>query len=157
MNAPNEFLLRPCRGQAEWPALVQIWRGAVEATHHFLTADDIDFYETKLANEYLGLVELTVAVAENLPVGFSGIADGKLEMLFIDQQFRRRGAGSALLRAALAAIPDLLVDVNEQNPQAVGFYHRHGFVTFGRSETDGDGRPFPLLHLRRGSAPPRPS
>lgn len=111
MNAPNEFLLRPCRGQAEWPALVQIWRGAVEATHHFLTADDIDFYETKLANEYLGLVALTVAVAENLPVGFSGIADGKLEMLFIDQQFRGRGAGSALLRAALAAIPDLLVDV----------------------------------------------
>ena len=38
--------------------------------------------------------------------------------------------------------------VNEQNPQAVGFYEHMGFVTFGRSETDDAGEPFPLLHMR---------
>jgi putative acetyltransferase len=43
----------------------------------------------------------------------------------------------------------LTVDVNEQNPAAVGFYERLGFVVVGRSPRDGSGRPFPLLHLRR--------
>ena len=40
------------------------------------------------------------------------------------------------------------VDVNEQNPQAVGFYLRMGFAVVGRSETDDADRPFPILHLR---------
>lgn len=147
VTATHGFVLRPCHGPAEWPELVRIWRSAVEATHDFLTADDIDFYERRLAEEYLGLVDLTVAVHDGEPVGFAGVAEGNLEMLFIDHQHRGRGAGSVLLADARAKNPGLLVDVNEQNPQAVGFYHRHGFVTLSRSETDGDGRPFPILHL----------
>ena len=147
MNSTPALELRPCRGVTEWPTLVQIWRSAVEATHDFLTPEDIDFYETRLAGEYLGLVDLTVATAGGHPVGFSGCAEGKLEMLFIDQQRRGTGIGSVLLLAAIAANPALLVDVNEQNPQAVGFYQRHGFVTVGRQDTDADGRPFPMLNL----------
>jgi len=38
--------------------------------------------------------------------------------------------------------------VNEQNLQGVGFYLHMGFVETGRSETDDQGRPYPLLHLR---------
>jgi len=68
-------------------------------------------------------------------------------MLFVVQQHRGRGAGSILMRDAMAKHPGFLIDVNEQNPQAVGFYHHHGFVTLRRSETDADGRPFPILHL----------
>lgn len=144
-------MLRPCQGPTEWPELVRIWRSAVEATHDFLTADDIDFYERRLADEYLKLVDVTVADADGVPVGFSGVAYENLEMLFIDQQHHGRGAGSLLLGDAMAKHPGLLVDVNEQNPQAVGFYLHHGFVMLSRSETDGDGRPFPILHL--GPAP----
>jgi putative acetyltransferase len=44
---------------------------------------------------------------------------------------------------------DLTVDVNEQNPAAVGFYEAVGFVVVGRSPLDDAGRPFPLLHMRR--------
>ena len=40
------------------------------------------------------------------------------------------------------------LDVNEQNPQAIGFYEHEGFVVEGRSATDDAGRPFPLLHMR---------
>lgn len=123
----------------------------MEATHHFLTPDDIDFYQDRLAHQYLQLVEVTVAADGGSPVGFSGLADGNLEMLFVEQQHRGRGVGSVLLRDAMAKHPGLKVDVNEQNPGAVGFYHRHGFVPLGRSETDADGRPFPILHL--GIAP----
>jgi hypothetical protein len=39
------------------------------------------------------------------------------------------------------------LDVNEQNPQAVGFYLHQGFRITGRSPLDGLGKPYPLLHL----------
>lgn len=143
----DDVVLRPCAGPAEWPVLVRIWRGAVEATHSFLTAADLDFFESRLLGEYLGAVQLTVATEAGVPVGFSGLADGKLEMLFVDRQRRGSGIGAVLLQHAIAAHPGLLVDVNEQNPQAVGFYRRFGFITVGRQDTDGDGRPFPILNL----------
>jgi putative acetyltransferase len=38
--------------------------------------------------------------------------------------------------------------VNEQNPQGVAFYRHMGFGQVGRSELDGQGNPFPLLHMR---------
>jgi putative acetyltransferase len=41
----------------------------------------------------------------------------------------------------------LTVDVNEQNPEAVAFYLALGFHVVGRSATDAEGRPFPLLRL----------
>jgi len=41
-----------------------------------------------------------------------------------------------------------MVDVNEQNPDAIKFYLAAGFTIVGRSPLDSGGRPFPLLHLR---------
>ena len=40
------------------------------------------------------------------------------------------------------------LDVNEQNLQALGFYLKQGFEVIGRSEVDGMGQPYPLLHMR---------
>lgn len=139
--------LRSCRGRDEWPVLVQVWRSAVEATHDFLTADDVAGYRDRLATEFLPAVQVTVAEIDGRVVGFAGQAGRRLEMLFVDAACRGLGVGSALLAAAMSTTPDLLVDVNEQNPQAVGFYLRHGLRVVGRSATDGEGRPFPLLHL----------
>jgi len=39
------------------------------------------------------------------------------------------------------------VDVNEQNPQAIGFYERLGFKQIGRSEKDGSGKNYPIIHM----------
>ncbi len=41
----------------------------------------------------------------------------------------------------------LRVEVNEQNDAGLAFYLARGFSLVSRSETDRDGRPFPLLHL----------
>ena len=40
------------------------------------------------------------------------------------------------------------VTVNEQNPQAVGFYQHMGFEVYKRTETDEQGGPYPLLYMR---------
>lgn len=80
--------------------------------------------------------------------GFVGVVDGKVEMLFIHPEWRGQGVGRRLLKHAVEALGATRVDVNEQNEQAVGFYQRMGFAVEGRSELDGLGKPFPLLHMR---------
>ncbi|MFE5700650.1 GNAT family N-acetyltransferase [Rhodococcus koreensis] len=139
------------QSKAEWPALVRIWRSAVEATHDFFTPKDVDFYESRMLSDHFPAVELTVAEVEETPVAFSGLAGNSLEMLFVDSTYRGYGVGSALLLRAIEYHPDLLLDVSEQNPQTVGFYQHYGFVVLSRSATDGDGRPFPMLHMVRST------
>ncbi|WP_044506735.1 acetyltransferase [Gordonia sp. KTR9] len=140
--------LRPSE-PSDTDRLVAVWRSAVEATHHFLSPADIDGFADRLARDFFPAVELVVAEVDGVVVGFSGTADNRLEMLFVDSAAHGRGVGTALLDHAVehAGIDEL--DVNEQNPGAVEFYRRRGFEQVGRSPLDSDGRPFPLLHLRR--------
>ena len=48
---------------------------------------------------------------------------------------------------AIARLGATRVDVNEQNEPALGFYRHLGFAVVGRSALDGQGRPYPLLHM----------
>lgn len=139
--------VRPCSGPAEYPALVEIWRGAVLATHDFLDAEDFKRIESRLASDYFPAVTLLVAERDGAVVGFAGVAEGSTEMLFVAHDARGTGVGTVLLREAVTAHGATRVDVNEQNPAALGFYLSRGFERVGRSELDGDGRPYPLLHL----------
>ena len=133
--------------------LVEVWRAAVEASHHFLSPSDVDGYSKRLAAEFFPMVELVVAELGGSVIGFSGTTEGRLEMLFVDPAAHGRGVGTALLDRAVHAQDAIDVDVNEQNPDAVAFYRRRGFEQVGRSELDSDGRPFPLLHMRRINGP----
>ena len=138
------------RGELE--ALVGIWRRAVEATHHFLGAGEIDALEPQTRRE-LARAAVRVASGPDGPVGFLIGTAGEVDGLFVDPAVHGRGAGTALLDDAAAHHPVLTLDVNEQNPAAREWYARRGFVETGRSETDEDGRPYPLVHLRRVTPP----
>lgn len=130
------------------PALLDIWLHAVRATHHFLQPQDIDELLPQVRDLYLPAVDVWVAVDEaDRPLGFIGLAESHVEMLFIDPNRHGQGIGTALLDALRETRGLLSVDVNEQNPQAVGFYRHYGFRDTGRSERDGQGRAFPLLHM----------
>lgn len=139
--------IRPSMGAAEYPALVAIWRAAVDATHDFLADDDRDEIEAGLRSDYLPAVTLSVAERGGRPVGFSGVLGDKLEMLFVDPAGHGGGIGSALLAHAISEHGVTKVDVNEQNVMAVSFYAHRGFAVAGRSDTDDAGRPYPLLQL----------
>ena len=133
---------------ADHPQLLNIWLRSVRATHHFLQESDIEALLPQLRDIYLPAVELWVAVdAEDCPLGFIGLNENHVEMLFIEPDLRGKGIGRALLDHARSSRSQMSVDVNEQNPEAVGFYLHYGFVQTGRSPLDGEGRPFLLLHL----------
>ncbi|HGN1301581.1 TPA: acetyltransferase [Proteus mirabilis] len=134
---------------SEAPEIIQIWKNSVDATHDFLTADD----RQEIEKEVIGFFsETPVWVATNQqdrPLGFMFLHDGHLEALFIDASARGLGIGKQLISHALTLHPNLSVDVNEQNQQAVGFYQHMGFQISGRSELYNQGRAYPLLHLSR--------
>ncbi|HJE76698.1 MAG TPA: acetyltransferase [Brevibacterium epidermidis] len=144
----SELRVRPSRGPVDFAPLVAIWRSAVDATHEFLADADRDEVESRLESDYFPAVSLTVAELNGRPVGFAGVLDGNLEMLFIDAKQRGTGIGTSLLSHAINDHGVRYVDVNEQNRQAVEFYTRRGFQVVRRSETDDVGRPYPLLHLQ---------
>lgn len=134
---------------ADVPRLVEVWEASVRATHHFLSEADIQFFKPAVRDELVGALELAcVRGADGRLAGFVGVADGKVEALFIHPALRGRGAGRTLLEHAVHVLGATRVDVNEQNEQAVGFYRRMGFETEGRSPLDSLGKPFPLLHMR---------
>lgn len=129
--------------------LVDIWYRAVRHTHTFLTEEDIQFYKHIVQNTALKELEVWLEINESKePTGFIGLERSKIEMLFVDPIHHGKGTGSRLIKLAEAKYGrNLTVDVNEQNEGAHTFYKRYGFVQVGRSELDGSGRPFPLLHL----------
>jgi putative acetyltransferase len=136
-------------GPVDFTELARLWEASVRATHHFLTEENIRFFKPLIREQYLQMVALyCTRNSDGTIAGFIGIADRKVEMLFVAPGMRGKGIGKLLLRFAIDQLHVNAVDVNEQNPQATGFYLHEGFEITGRSETDSLGKPFPLLHLR---------
>jgi putative acetyltransferase len=136
---------------ADVPRAFAIWRDAVDATHGFLTPADRAEIDAMVAG-WLPTVELWLIDDERgHPVGFLVMDGNLIDALFVDPAVHGRGYGTALLNHALALAPDALVDASEQATNALAFYESRGFVRTGRSDTDPQGRPYPLIHLRYAS------
>jgi putative acetyltransferase len=134
--------------KTEYKEVVAIWEASVRATHHFLKEEDIAYFKPLILNTYLDAVELRcIRNNEKEIVGFLGVAEQNLEMLFIHPEYRGKRIGKALLDYAIDELNVTKVDVNEQNEQAVGFYKYCGFKTIGRSELDSSGKPYPILYM----------
>ncbi|MEB2776794.1 GNAT family N-acetyltransferase [Algoriphagus sp. D3-2-R+10] len=133
---------------SEYSEVVELWEASVRATHDFLQEEDIIFFKPLILNEYLKAVELNCVRADSgKMLGFSGVAEGYMEMLFVHPDQAGKGFGKALLSNAISNQQVTKVDVNEQNPKALEFYLKNGFEIIGRSELDGTGKPYPILHM----------
>ena len=125
-----------------------MWETSVRATHTFLTEDDIQFFKPLILNDFLDAVNLRcVKNDEGRILGFVGVAGGNIEMLFLDPGNRGKGIGRLLVQYAIDEMGAKKVDVNEQNPDAAGFYKHVGFEVINRSPLDSMGKPFPILHM----------
>lgn len=94
--------------------------------------------------------DFTVAVDDNdRAIGFMRLEGDEIDSLFIAPNFRAQGLGRRFLAEAALRSAKLEVEVNAQNEQAIGFYKAMGFCVIASSPLDRDGRPYPLLRMRR--------
>lgn len=134
---------------SDFPELTQVWERSVRATHDFLPDDYIATLKG-LLGQYLETVSLFCTRDDTRRItGFAGVSRHRLDMLFIDPDYRGQGLGKHLLNHAIAHFRITELDVNEQNPQALGFYLKQGFKVVSRSEVDGLGQPYPMLRMSR--------
>ncbi|MCK1789506.1 GNAT family N-acetyltransferase [Pseudomonas violetae] len=134
---------------SDYAELTEVWEASVRATHDFLPESYIELLKNLVLTRYLDAVMLICTRdAHQHITGFAGVAGGKIEMLFIDPAHRGQGLGKQLLCYAIEQLNAYELDVNEQNPLALGFYFKQGFEVVGRTEHDGMGQPYPLLHMR---------
>lgn len=131
---------------SDYPRLVKIWESAVLHTHDFLKQTDFDYYKENIPS-YFQCVNLFGYQEEGVLVAFLGVAEGNIEMLFVHNDYRGKGVGKTLILYAIDQLQATKVDVNEQNRQAVDFYRHMGFHVSNRSELDGQGKAYPILHM----------
>ena len=129
--------------------LLSVWESSVRATHRFLDEPEILGIREYVPQALACVEHLVVAEGEGgAPIAFMGVQDGCLEMLFVHDGWRGRGIGSGLLEKAVMEYGVDNLAVNEQNPQAIGFYEHMGFVVVARSDVDAQGGPYPVLYMR---------
>ena len=134
--------------KTDYRELLDVWEASVRATHDFLAEDDLQQLKPLILEQYFDAVDLRCAKNTHGEIqGFCGVHDGNIEMLFIAPEARGKGIGALLVAYAIKSQGATKVDVNEQNVQALGFYQHIGFSVIGRSPVDGQGKPYPLLHL----------
>ncbi|MFG1462409.1 GNAT family N-acetyltransferase [Xanthobacter sp. DSM 24535] len=130
---------------AHLPALADLWVATWAKT-----MPDIDFearrpwfldHVEKLIG---GGAEIHVALdAQAAPAGFVAIAPatGYLDQLAVAPAYWGKGAAEALMDAAKRRAPcGIALDVNQDNPRAVAFYTRLGFVIARAGENPMSGR-----------------
>lgn len=130
--------------------LLDVWESSVRATHLFLSENDIEGIKKYVPQALNEIPHLIIVENENhVPIGFMGIVEQHLEMLFISDEERGKGLGKELLKYGIEkySINDLAV--NEQNPLAKGFYEHKGFKVYKRTDHDEQGNPYPLLYMSR--------
>ncbi|MDL2269043.1 GNAT family N-acetyltransferase [Desulfosarcina sp. OttesenSCG-928-A07] len=128
--------------------LLSLWEMSVRKTHLFLSEDAISELKPAVLQGIVHVSRLFVATDENRVIlAFMGIDADKIEMLFVSPPFFGMGIGKTLVYHAIVNQQVRRVDVNEQNPQATGFYEHCGFQVKGRSSCDDQGNPYPILHM----------
>lgn len=128
--------------------LLMVWEDSVRATHDFISEADIAEFKPMIVEHAFPAVTLRCVRGENKKIlGFIGVAESKIEMLFVLNKCRGQGIGKQLLNFAINELEATKVDVNEQNPLAVEFYKHMGFDITSRSPLDDMGKPFPILHM----------
>ena len=134
----------------DYPVLLKVWESSIRATHDFLQEQDLQALRPLILHTYLPGLTITLArrSCDHSIVGFTGVSKNRIEMLFVDADQRGKGIGKLLLLQATHEQGADELDVNEQNLLAITFYKKHGFETVGRSEVDGQGMPYPLLHMK---------
>ena len=129
--------------------LLEVWENSVRATHRFLSNEEILEIKKYVPEALKSISHLIVEIdKDGTPIAFMGIENNKLEMLFITSECRGKGIGKKMLLYGIENYEVNDLAVNEDNPQARGFYEHMGFKVYQRNELDDQGNPYPVLYMR---------
>lgn len=128
--------------------ILKVWESSVRATHLFLKESEIINLRQFVEQGALYVENFLCVRNNDRIIAFIGINEDKIEMLFVSDEFRRKGIGKQLVNFAISNLKAEYVDVNEQNPKGIIFYEHMGFIVFERSEFDDQGNPYPILHMK---------
>ena len=143
------YIDKDCRTSILINQLLKVWEESVRATHLFLSNSEIDKIKEYVPIALNNVEYLVVATNKiNIPIAFMGIENQTLEMLFIAPNERGRCLGKKLLQLGIEKYNVNKLTVNEQNPQALGFYEHMGFKIYKRTPKDEQGGPYPLLYMQ---------
>ena len=130
--------------------VLDVWDNSVRASQRFLSDIEIQSIKKYVPQALNEVLHLLIAEDESgRAVAFMGVEAGSLEMLFIAPEERGKGLGKRLIQYGIKNYSVEKLTVNEQNPQAKGFYEHMGFQVYKRTDLDEQGNPYPLLYMRR--------
>ena len=131
--------------------LLGIWEKSVRATHIFLPEQEILKIKEYVPGAICNVETLLILREDDKKsrlLGFMGIENKKIEMLFLSPDTRGKGFGKMLVQYGIENYSAAEVTVNEQNPKAKGFYEHLGFKTYRTSATDEQGNPYPIAWMK---------
>jgi putative acetyltransferase len=128
--------------------ILHVWEVSVRASHDFLNEADIQVYKAMISNTYLDHLRLYGIRQEQQLLGFIGVGDVAIGLLFVLPETHGMGIGLALVNYVYQHLYITEVDVNEQNTKAYDFYRHLGFEVTARSVRDAIGKPFPVLSMK---------
>ncbi len=133
--------------------VVTLWEKSVRATHDFLIPSDFEEIKELVKNLDFNALAVFCLVHQSSVIGFIGVIENKVEMLFLSPDFFGKGLGKKLMNFAIKELNADKVDVNEQNKHAVGFYTKSGFEMYERTKKDVQGRNYPILKMNLPEVP----
>lgn len=151
MSTNQQFDITPYDAQFK-EQIISVWEKSVRATHDFLVPSDIDYFKTVVDKIDFNAFSVYCVTRSDRVLGFIGVAEEKIEMLFLAPEHIGQGLGKILVEFAITKLNADKVDVNEQNHSAVNFYSRLGFVVYDRMEKDSEGKDYPILKMRLSGA-----
>ncbi|MEG0283849.1 MAG: GNAT family N-acetyltransferase [Erysipelotrichales bacterium] len=128
--------------------IIKIWHRSIKTTYDFIIDEDWISVEREF-HRSLNIIDIVELYNGEDLIGFAGINNHMLEMLFLDPDYIGKGLGHASLDMLLSNFNIIFIDVNEQNNKAKEFYLRNGFEIINRSELDRINLEYPVLHLKR--------
>lgn len=132
--------------------MILVWENSVRATHDFLNSSDIDYYKKIVSGIDFNSFPVFCLTETGKVLGFIGVAENKIEMLFLAPEHIGKGLGKTLMNFAINELDADKVDVNEQNQNAVHFYSKFGFVPYDRTDKDDEGKDYPILKMKLENA-----
>lgn len=128
--------------------IISVWERSVLATHQFLSKEDFFYIKDVVKSIDFNSLDIYCLSDEMVVIGFIGILDNKIEMLFLLPEYFGQGFGKQLIRFAISELKADKVDVNEQNISATEFYKKMGFKVYERNEKDDLGKEYPILKMK---------